>query len=81
MTTELHTYMHNNTWALLLATSTMCVIFHLQKGITPFRCAVDMERSKIVKYFVEEIKVDTTLYDQVTTKVLYTYVSKPLIPL
>ena len=42
-----------------------CVMLHLQNGITPFRCAVEQERSKIVKYFVEEIKVDITLYDQV----------------
>ena len=43
----------------------MCVTFNLQKGDTPFQLAVEKERSKIVKYFVEEIKVDTTLYDQV----------------
>ena len=46
----------------------MCVTFILQKGFTPFRLAVEKERSKIVKYFVEEIKVDTTLYDQVISK-------------
>ena len=34
-------------------------------GNTAFRCAVDKEMSRIVKYFVEEIKVDITLYDQV----------------
>ena len=27
-----------------------------------------MEMSKIVKYFVEEVKVDPTLYDQVIIK-------------
>ena len=42
------------------------LIFNLQMGITPFRCAVEKERSKIVKYFVEERKVDITLYDQVS---------------
>ena len=43
----------------------MCNI-QLQRGITPFRLAVEKERSKLVKYFVEEIKVvDITLYDQV----------------
>ena len=51
-----------------LVTSTMCVKFNLQEGITPFRLAVEKERSKIVKYLVEEIKVDTTLYDQVIIK-------------
>ena len=38
---------------------------YLQDNFTAFKCAVELERSKIVKYFVEEIKVDTTLYDQV----------------
>ena len=37
-------------------------------GISPFQYAIEKERSKIVKYFVEEIKVDTTLYDQVIVK-------------
>lgn len=37
----------------------------LQKGLTPFRCAVEEERSKVVKYFVEDVKIDTILYDQV----------------
>ena len=45
------------------------MIFNLQGGVTPFRLAVEEERSKIVKYFVEEIKVDTTLYDQVTVNI------------
>ena len=38
---------------------------YLQDNFTAFKYAVEQERSKIVKYFVEEIKVDTTLYDQV----------------
>ena len=42
------------------------IIFNWQDGLTPFQCAVEKERSKIVKYFVEEIKVDTTVYDEVT---------------
>ena len=46
-------------------------LLNLQKGVTPFRCAVEQERSKVVKYFVEEIKVDTTLYDQVIVKLLH----------
>ena len=46
-------------------------MLHFQNGITPFRCAVDEERRKIVKYFVEEIKVDITLYDQVM--MVYSY--------
>ena len=50
---------------MALVISIMCVTFDLQEGITPFRLTVQQERSKIVKYFVEEIKVDTTLYDQV----------------
>ena len=45
----------------------MFVTFNLQMGVTPFQLAVEKERSKIVKYFVEEIKIDTTLYDQVIT--------------
>ena len=45
---------------------------NLQERITPFRCAVEHERSKIVKYFVEEIKVDITLYDQVIATFLCT---------
>ena len=44
----------------------MYIIFNWQAGFTPFECAVKTERSKIVKYFVEEIKVDTTVYDEVT---------------
>ena len=56
-------------------TTLVCVTFNLQKGITPFRLAVEKERSKIVKYFVEEIKVDTTLYDQVIIKLhVHTYI-------
>ena len=50
---------------MALVISIMCVTFDVQEGITPFRLAVQQERSKIVKYFAEEIKVDTTLYDQV----------------
>ena len=43
------------------------MIFNWQNGFTPFECAVEKERSKVVKYFVEEIKVDTTVYDEVLT--------------
>ena len=46
-------------------------MLHFQNGITPFHCAVEEERSEIVKYFVEEIKVDITLYDQVM--MVYSY--------
>ena len=48
---------------------------NLQQRITPFRCAVEHERSKIVKYFVEEIKVDITLYDQVIATFLCSYIA------
>ena len=41
------------------------MIFNWQDGFTPFECAMEKERSKIVKYFVEEIKVNTTVYDEV----------------
>ena len=41
------------------------MIFNWQDGFTPFECAMEKERSKIVKYFVEEIKVDTTVFDEV----------------
>ena len=44
----------------------MYIIFNWQDDFTPFECAVEKERSKIVKYFVEEVKVDTTAYDEVT---------------
>ena len=40
-------------------------MFILQMGVTPFHSAVEQERSKIVKYFVEEILIDISLYDQV----------------
>ena len=45
-------------------------------GISPFQCAVKEGRSKIVEYFVKEIKVDITSYDQVTITLykLYVYV-------
>ena len=59
---------------VVLVISTICVTFDLQEGITPFRLAVEKERSKMVKYFVEEIKVDTTLYDQVIIIILYIYI-------
>ena len=52
---------------MALVINTMCNI-NLQEGVTSFRLAVEKERSKIVKYFVEEIKVDVTLYDQVMIK-------------
>ena len=45
---------------------------NLQERITPFQCAVENERSKIVKYFVEEIKMDITLYDKVMATFLCT---------
>ena len=54
----------------------LCVLLLFQDGTTPFRCAVEQERSKIVKYFVEEVKVDITLYDQVMiVAILYIYFS------
>jgi len=36
-------------------------------GFTPFEYAVKQERSKVVKYFIEEAKVDATLHDEVSS--------------
>ena len=46
------------------------IIFNWQDGYTPFECAMKNERSNIVKYFVEEVKVNTTVYDEVNKTIL-----------
>jgi len=45
-------------------------IDYLQADLTPFECAVEEERSKVVKYFIEEAKVDATFLNQVIIKLV-----------
>jgi len=44
----------------------VCILIILQKGFSPFEYAVKQERSKVVKYFIEEAKVDATSCDEVS---------------
>jgi len=44
----------------------VCILIILQEGFTPFEYAVKKERSKVVKYFIEEAKVDATSCDEVS---------------
>jgi len=50
----------------ILNTVCVCILIILQEGFTPFQYAVKKERSKVVKYFIEEAKVDATSCDEVS---------------
>ena len=51
--------------------TSLCIVLLLQLNRTPLECAVWSNHSNIVYYFINELKMDVTQFDQVIVTVIF----------